>query len=358
MATIAEYLQTAQRETATHIYFSVGSSPLLKIDGKLKPVREVSVLNKADVEALLNELLSPEKILEFRARGALISSFTVDGTGRLRLVITHGRKGPLIAVRLLPSEIPRFESLGLPQRLKELVSLGSGLVLVMGPSKSGKTTTLASLVEHINETSKKSIVTVEMPLEYQYTAKKSLIERFQPLDAGSWLDQNTLGSFLKTVDVMVIDGLSLEETISPALTAAAEGLLVLASLETNGGVAEILARIIQTCPSKARAYRRMLLARVLKAAIWQHLLPAKNSSQFIPLFEFLLNDPVTARLINQKNKLHLLRPTMAAGRTSGMQTMHQAIEVLKEQSIVGHDVLDTFEHELLRYYISPTKANF
>ncbi len=358
MGTITEYFQTAQREMATDIYFSVGSPPLLKITGNLKPIAEEKILTKAKIEALLNGMLSPEKISEFRSRGELISTHAIDGLGRLRMAVTKGRDGPLLACRLIPLSVPHFDSLGLPHLLKEMLAFGSGLILVMGPSKSGKTTTLASLVQHLNKTSEKTVVTIEMPVEYEHPNDKSFIENFQPAETGRLLNKNTFGSFLKTVDVMVIDGLPLEETIPPALTAAAEGLLVLAALETNGGIAEILARIIQNCSSKVREYRRMLLARVLKAAIWQHLLPAKNSSQFVPLFEFLLNDPVTASLISQKDKLHLLRPTMAAGKRRGMQTMHQAIEILKRQALVDHDVIDAFEHELLRYYVSPLKANF
>jgi len=358
MATIAEYLQTAQREKASDIYFSVGTTPFLKVNGAIKPLLEQGNLTKSKIDGLAREVLSPSKWSEFKSHGELITTCTIRDKGRLRIVFSNERKGPFMACHLIPSNVPEFESLGLPHHLLKMVSFGSGLILIIGPAKSGKTTTLESLIQHINETSEKSVATIEMPLEYKHSTGKSLIERFQPLNTVSWFDLKTMGSFLKTVDVMVIDGLPLEETISPALSSAAEGLLVLVSLETNGGIAEILARIIQTASSKEREYRRMLLARVLKCAVWQHLLPAKNSSQRIPLFEFLLNDPVTSSLIGQKGKLHLLRPTMAAGRGSGMQTMHQAIEILKPQYVVQPEVLDAFEHELLHYYVSPLKANF
>ena len=172
------------------------------------------------------------------------------------------------------------------------------------------------------------------------------------------IDKKTYSSLLQTADVMVMDGLPFEETISPALRAAAEGLLVLATLETNGGVAEVLARIISTCSAEKREHRRSVLAHVLRGAIWQHLLPLKDGSGSTPAVEILINDPVTSGLINRDGHLGLLRPTMAATRYKGMQTMHQALETMKRQSLVHEDIMSAFENEILRYYVSPVKSSF
>ena len=358
MATIKEYYQVAQREKATDIYFSVGSPPFLKINGALKPLQKQKNLNKAKIVGLAREVLSSEKWSEFESRGELIGAHTIQGLGRLRIVLANERKGPCMVCRLIPLNIPEFDSLGLPPHLMRLVSVGTGLILLIGCAGSGKTTMLASLLNHINNTSEKSILTIEAPMEYEQPHNRSFFERIQPLENGMPIDKRTYNSLLQTADVMVMDGLPFEETISPALRAAAEGLLVLATLETNGGVAEVLARIISTCSAEKREHRRSVLAHVLRGAIWQHLLPLKDGSGSTPAVEILINDPVISRLINRNGHLGLLRPTMAATRYKGMQTMHQALETMKRQSLVHEDIMSAFENEILRYYVSPVKSSF
>ena len=358
MATIREYFQVAQRENATDIYFGVGSPPFLKINGALKPLRGQGNLNKAKITGLAREVFSSEKWSEFESRGELIGARTIRGLGRLRVTLADERKGPCMACRLIPLNPLPFEDLGLPPHLMRMVLSDNGLVLLMGRSGSGKTTTLASFVEHINSTSEKSILTIGAPMEYELPHQRSFFERIQPLENGKPMDKKAYGSLLQTADVMVIDGFPLEETISPALNAAAKGLQVFATLETNGGVAEVLARIINSCPPEKREYRRTVLARVLRGAIWQHLLPLKDGSGFAPVVEILVNDPVTSDLINGDGCLRMLRPTMAARGYNGMQTMHQALEAMKRESLVHEDILSAFESEILRYYVSPIKGDF
>lgn len=358
MATIKEYFRAAERENATDIYFSVGSPPYLKINGTLKPIAAHGNFSKVELERLVRRILSPEKWSEYNACGELITVFTIEGLGRLRVVVSNERNGPCMVCRLIPLNIPKFESLGLPFFLQTMVSTGTGLILVMGRAKSGKTTTLASLIDHINKTSRKSVLTIETPMEYLHPHNRSFIEPIQLRGNGMALDKRAYSSLLETADVMVIDGLPFEETISPALAAASEGLLVLATLETNGGVAEVLTRIIHCASAVKRGYGRSLLAHTLRCAIWQHLLPLKDGTGLTPAVEVLINDPVISHHISQKGRLHLLRPTMAAGRYKGMQTMHQALEDLKRQSIVQENITAAFGSEILKYYVSPAKGSF
>ena len=358
MATIKEYFRTAEREKATDIYFNVGTPPFLKINGGLHPLKAHPDLSKKKIEGLARQLLSPESLSEYESRREVIGACTINGVGRLRIVLSDGRGGPCMACRLVPLNIPEFDTLGLPSILAQLISAGTGLILVMGSAGSGKTTTLASLIQHINNTSEKVILTIESPTEYVQPHNQSVIETIRPGENGMLLEKNAYNGLLETADIMVIDSLPLEETISPALTAAAEGLLVLAALETNGGVAEVLARIINSAPATKKGYRRSLLARTLRGAIWQRLLPLKDGSGSTPAVEVLINDPVISRLMSQEGNLHLLRPTMAAGRYKGMQTMHQALETLKQQSIVQEDIMAAFANEILKYYVSPVKGSF
>ena len=358
MATIKEYFQAAEREKATDIYFSVGAPPFLKINGGLRPLKAHPDLSKRKIEGLARQLLSPKKLSEYGSHREVTSARTIAGLGRLRVVISDGRGGPCMVCRLIPTNIPEFDTLGLPSILPDWVSTGTGLILVMGRAGSGKTTTLASLVQHINNTSEKSILTVESPQEYVQPHNRSFIETIRPRENGMLPDKTTYSGLLETADIVVMDGLPFEETISPALKAAAEGLLVLATLETNGGVAEVLHRIINSVSTTRKRYRHNLLARTLRGAIWQHLLPLKDGSGFTPAVEVLINDPVISRLMGQKGDLHLLRPTMAAARYKGMQTMRQALETLKQEATVQEDIMAAFAGEILKYYVSPVKGSF
>lgn len=358
MSTIKEYFQAAEREKATDIYFSVGSPPFLKVNGGLRPFKPHPALKKATIERLAREVLSPEHLAEYESRLEVIAAHTIAGLGRLRIILSHERRGPSMVCRFIPLSIPKFDSLGLPSILPDLMSAGTGLILLMGCAGSGKTTTLASLTQHINNTWKKSILTMESPMEYVHPHDQSFIETIRPPKNGMLLEKNAYRGLLETADVMVMDGLPFEETISPALSAAAEGLLVLAALETNGGVAEVISRIINAVSASGKENRRHLLARTLRGALWQHLLPLKDGSGFTPAVEVLINDPAISSLMGKEGKLHLLRPTMAAGRYKGMQTMHQALETMKREGVVAEDTITGFAKEILKYYVSPINGRF
>ena len=358
MVTMPEYFQIAQEKKASDIYFNVGSCPWLRINGELHPLNTHPVLMGAEIEELARTVLSPEQLQNFEARQDIISACTIQGLGRLRVILSKGRGGLSMACRLIPLEIPGFETLGLPPILKRLVSAGSGLILVIGGAGSGKTSTLASLINHINNNSQKSIITIEQPVEFLHTNIQSYIEQIQPHDAGVRFDKLWHSGFLKTADVLAIDGLQKSATVSLGLSAAAKGLLVLATLESNGGVAEVLKNIFDACPIAERENQRRLLARILRGAIWQHLFPLKSTRGFKPAVEVLINDSAISHLISQTGDLHLVRPTIAAGRVKGMQTMHQALETLRQESLVKEEIITSFEDIMLTYYVYPVRGVF
>ncbi|MBL7177567.1 MAG: Flp pilus assembly complex ATPase component TadA [Desulfobacteraceae bacterium] len=358
MVTIREYFQIAQKKKASDIYLSVGSCPWLKIHGELHPLNTHPALSEEEIDGLAREVVPPGKLPDYKAHRDTVSACTIEGLGRLRITFSEGRNGLTMACRLIPLEVPDFETLGLPPVLKRMVSEGSGLILVIGRAGSGKTTTLACLINTINQHFQKSIITVEQPVEFLHANKRSFIEQTRPHETGIPFENLRHTGFLKAADVMVIDGLEPEETLPPALSAATEGLLVLATVASNGGVAEVLKRFLDACPAAGRENRRRLLARTLRGAIWQHLLPLKTGVGSIPAVEFLINDPVISRLINREGSLHLIRPTMAAGRHKGMQTMFQALERIKRKSLVQEEVMDEFQTAMLAHYVYPAKAGF
>ena len=358
MVTMSEYFQIAQKQKASDIYFSVGSCPWLKINGELHHLNTHPVLKESEIEGLAREVLAAEQLQNLEERHDTISAYTILGLGRLRIILSKGRDGLAMACRLIPLEPPILETLGLPPILKRLISTGSGLILVIGSAGSGKTTTLASLINHINNSSQKSIVTIEQPAEFLHTNNRSYIEQIQPHDIGVRFDKLRHAGFLKTADVIVIDGLENSETVSMGLSAAAKGLMVLAALESNGGVAEVLKNIFDACPFTERENQRRLLARTLRGAIWQHLFPLKGHPGFKPAVEILINDRVISHMISQPGNLHLVRPTMAAGKIKGMQTMHQALQTLRQESLVKEEIIASFEDAMLAYYIYPVKEAF
>ena len=358
MVTIREYFQVAQKKKASDIYFSVGSRPWLKIKGELHPLKAHPALSEEEIDGLAREVFSPKKLLDFKAHQDMIGACTIQGLGRLRIILSKGRDGLSMACRLIPLEVPNFETLGLPPILKRMVSSGSGLILVIGSAGSGKTSTLASLINHINNSFQKSIISIEQPVEFVHTNNRSYIEQIQRHDTGIRFDKPWHAGFLKTADVIVLDGLKNSETVSLGLSAAAEGLLVLASLESNGGVAEALKSIFDACPLAERENQRCLLARTLRGAVWQHLFRLKDGTGCKPAVEILINDSVISHLISRDGDLHLVRPTMAAGRIKGMQTMHQALETFREESLVQKEIIASFENAMLAYYVYPVKRAF
>ena len=358
MAHIKEYFRVAQQKNATDIYFSVGSPPTLKIKGGLHPLKTYPDLSKTKIDALAREILFPENLTEFESRREVIGARTIDGLGRLRIVFSDERKGPCMACRLIPLKIPKFDDLGLPPVLKHMVSSNAGLILVIGRAGSGKTTTLAALIDHINHHFQKSILTLEQPVEFIHTNQQSYIEQIPFCSPDALLEKCLSNAFIQTADVLVMDGLQPEETIPTALSAASEGLLVLVSVASNGGVAEVLKRIIDAFPAGVRNNQRRLLAGVLRGAIWQHLFPLKDSRALTPAVELLINDPVITRLLSRDGALHLVRPTMAAGRCNGNQTMYQALNTLKRKAFVPEDIIDDFQRAMLTHYVYSAKAAF
>ena len=358
MVTIQEYFKAAQEKSASDVYLSVGSHPWLKIGSRLQSLTAYPVVGKAQMQALVQEVFSANQLQKFEVRPDLTGTYTIKGQGRLRVILAQGRNGLTMACRLIPPAVPAFETLGLPDALKRLVNAKRGLVLVIGPAGSGKTTTLAALIDYINTHFRKSIVTIEQPPEFVHKNKLSFIEQIDCDEGRLRPEELEHSSILKATDVIMVDGLKNSDSISLGLCAAARGTLALVAVESNGGAAEMLKRILDGFPATERENQRRLLARMLRGAVWQHLLPLKDSAGYRPAVEVLVNDPVISSLISRSGALHLVRPTMAAGRAKGMQTMHQALETLKQESVVDEDVIATFENTMLANYVYPATRAF
>jgi twitching motility protein PilT len=357
MTTLTHYFRLATARQASDIYFGVGAPPTLRVNGALVQLVEFLPLSPEAVAELMQEVWSPDQAEALQAGQDLVGMQVMEGGGRLRVLCCRGTLGYGLACRVLPDDIPTLASLRLPRVLQRIVAGEPGLVLVIGPAASGKTTTLAALVDHLNQHYPRSILTLEQPVEFIHRGKRSLIRQtLVPDTCGA--EPLLTPEILKGLDVLVLDGLSGKRTMSLGLTAASRGGLVLAALEAHGGTAETLYACLEYIPKEERLFWRALLASHLRAVIWQHLLPGTEAAGRRPVVEVLINDRVISGFLGQPGAMQLIRPTMAAGRAKGMQTMRQALLAMAQEAEVSPDGIATLAQAMVPHYLHPVAEPF
>jgi len=349
-------LSKARERRATDLYLAPGRPPGIRVRGALRFLDEEAPVTRQELESLVERLGCGGASAPPGGQTTVVSPGPGHGTTPFRLSVSAGLGGPFLAARILPPRIPPLDGLELPAVLERVCSLEQGLVLIIGCAGSGKTTTLASLLDQINRTRSRQVFTLENPVEFRHASQRS---RFtQTAWRGRSETARTLASpaFLKRNDLVVLDGLPRADTLSLALETAVRGPLVLASLASGGGVPEALGGLIEGHPVSRRDEARRRLAAALKLALWQHLLPRGDDAGCVPACELLINDPVTAALIRRPNRLHLLRPAMAAARPYGMQTMRQALADLRQRRQVREEDLRTFEESICSPSVLPVRS--
>jgi twitching motility protein PilT len=255
--------------------------------------------------------------------------------GRCRINIHYQRRSLAVAVRFISSDIPDLEQLNLPSKLAELADLPRGMVLVTGPTGSGKSTTLAALVERINRRRRVHVITLEDPIEFAFTNRQSIIEQREVGD-----DSPTFAEALRHVvrqkpDVILVGEMRDLETISAAVTAAETGHLVLASLHTNTA-AQTIERIVDVFDSQRQQQIRVQLGATLKAIVGQSLFPNERDGGMIPAVELMIMTPAIARAIRENNT-HLIPGMIETGGQQGMQTLDAAIAGLVRRGLISRD---------------------
>ncbi len=331
---IEPLLDDVIKRKASDLHLQVGLPPMLRIDSALVPVAEATPLNEENVESLVFSLIDEEQKQILLKDKEYDFSFAYGDLGRFRVNAFHERGNLAAALRLIPNEIPSIEALGLPQVVNKFAEYPRGLVLVTGPTGSGKSTSLASLINKINFEQSRHIITIEDPIEYTHTSKKSIIvQREVHYDTYSF--SAALRSALREdPDVVLIGEMRDLETIASAITIAETGHLVFATLHTNSA-SQSVDRMIDVFPPHQQAQIRAQLANMLMAICSQRLIPLIGGGR-IAAAEILIANPAVRNIIRE-GKSHQLEAVIQTGAEYGMQSMDHTLVSLVKAGTVSYD---------------------
>ncbi len=324
---------------ASDLHLSIGVPPIMRINGYLKPYGE-EILTTEQTNNYARAILTDAQHERFKTHGEFDFSYDVAGLSRFRLNVYQQRGAVSFAVRVIPRKIPTLEDLNLPPVLETLTYKPQGLVLVTGPTGSGKSTTLAAMIDLINRTLRKHIITLEDPIEYIHTHNQSIIDQREIGIDTKAFSSGLRASLRQDPDVILLGEMRDLDTISTAITAAETGHLVFATLHTTDAPSTI-DRIIDAFPGDQHSQIRIQLATVLVAVISQRLFPLLNGSGRVSTTEIMINTPAVANLIRQE-KVHQIKSILQTSRALGMHTMEMSIQECLQKGMIDHEVAKHF----------------
>ncbi|MGB4593144.1 MAG: type IV pilus twitching motility protein PilT, partial [Coriobacteriia bacterium] len=323
---IDDLLRLMIERGGSDLHITVGSPPGMRQRGELTPVENAKVLTPRDTQEMILNLLSEEQRKRFETELELDFAYSIPGLSRFRANVFQQRNSLGAVFRVIPIKIPTLEELGLPKVCRFLAERPRGLVLVTGPTGSGKSTTLAAMINHINETRAVHIITLEDPIEFMHRNKKAYLNQ---REIGE--DTHSFASALKRVlrqdpDVILVGEMRDLETISAAITAAETGHLVLATLHTTGAPAAV-DRIIDVFPPHQQQQVRMQLSGTLEGVLSQVLLRSSDGKSRVLAMEIMLGIPAISNLIRE-GKTHQMATIIQGGTQMGMQALDQHLKTL------------------------------
>ena len=334
---INDMLQIAAASGASDLHLKVGSYPMMRVNGTLVVVTEVKRLDRSDTEAMAQTVFTADHLEKFRKWQEVDLAYSIPGLGRFRVNVFQQRGTVGLVLRVIPTRIKTIDELGLPPVLKRIASEERGLVLVTGTTGSGKSTTLAAMIDYINSTRASHIMTVEDPIEYLHRDHHSIVnQREVAVDTSSF--SHALRSALRQdPDVILVGEMRDLETVETALLASETGHLVFSTLHTLDAT-ETVNRIISVFPPHQQRQVRIQLASVLKAAISQRLMPRADGQGRVPAVEVMVSTAFIRDAIVDKDKTAMIHGAIAAGTSQyGMQTFDQSIFGLYHQGFVTLD---------------------
>ncbi len=310
---------------ASDLHLSVGSIPMVRINGTMQRLN-MDALVQDDMQSIIEQCMDSEQIKIFDERKEIDFSASLEGKGRFRVNIFNQIKGYAGVFRTIPEVVKDFDDLGIPPVLKSLSMINRGLVLLTGPTGSGKSTTLAAMVDHINTQKQCHIITIEDPVEYYHETKESLINQ-RELGVSTHSFANAMRSALREdPDVILVGEMRDLETISLALTAAETGHLVLSTLHTSSAV-KTIDRIIDIFPSGQKGQIRSMLAESLEAVVAQKLLKTKDGKGRAPACEVMIANTAIRNLIRE-DRIYQIPSIIQSGGVEGMQSLDQDLQRL------------------------------
>ncbi|WP_420265201.1 type IV pilus twitching motility protein PilT [Candidatus Magnetominusculus dajiuhuensis] len=340
---IVNYLIAAREINASDIYFSVDECPVLKRHGKFHKLLESPFYRQEELKRLVYGILDKGEIQRFEKQLDMELMYVSDETGSIRINLYHSQEGIGAACRIIPRKIPELQDLGPKESLEKIADLEEGFVLITGEARSGKSTTLAAIIEHININKKKVIITIEDLIEYYHANQSSLIDQRQ-------VGYHTLNfttaintAIRSKADVIVLTDIKSKDEMSLAMNAADAGILVIAVMRTFGGSGEAIYRMLNFYNESEQKFASYQLSRVLRTIIWQQLLPLKDFVGTVPAMEILHNTKKISELI-RTNQLEKIYKEVGKNRALGMQTMEQSFEFLQTVHEIEGNVSLAFKY--------------
>lgn len=343
---IETLLEDVIRKKASDLHIQVGLPPMLRIDGALVPVASADVLNEEDVERLVFAILDEDQQQILLKDKEFDFSFAFGDLGRFRVNAFHERGNLAAALRLIPNEILSIQELGMPAIVNTFADYPRGLVLVTGPTGSGKSTTLAAIVDKINSEKSHHIITIEDPIEFTHKSKKSVVvQREVHYDTYSF-SAALRSSLRQDPDVVLIGEMRDLETISAAITIAETGHLVFATLHTNSA-AQSIDRMIDVFPPHQQPQIRAQLANILMAICSQRLIPSIGGGRTVAA-EILVATPAVRNIIRE-GKTHQLDAVIQTGGDQGMQSMDKTLVSLVQAGQITYEEARNFAVDLSEF---------
>jgi twitching motility protein PilT len=332
MARIDELLSRMPTNGASDLHMVAGEHPKFALHGEVTEIDDWEKMSNEFLRATLLEILSPEQQQLYLERWDLDHAYAIPGVARYRCNYYHQRTGHAAVFRIIPSKILTLEQLKMPEAVKKFVRLRAGMVLVTGPTGSGKTTTLAAIINEINLTQRRRMITIEDPVEFVHPNKMSIISH-REVHTHTESFANALRAVTRQdCDVVLVGELRDLETMKQALSAAAMGTLVFGTLHTNSA-AKTVDRIIDMFPSDQQAQVRTMLAESLRGIVAQQLLRTKDGKGRVAAVEILVGNTAVSSIIRE-GKIERIPSVLQSGRREGMQIMDDALEQYVKEGVI------------------------
>jgi twitching motility protein PilT len=331
MPKIDAFLKVMHDAQASDLHLSANTAPILRVHGHLEEAKHRR-LTEDEVRLLVYELLTDSQIERLEAEGQLDCAHTVEGAARFRIHVYRKDPGLAAAFRIIPYEVPTLETLGFPPVLKDMAAQRAGLLLVTGPTNSGKSTTLAAMVDHLNETTNNHIITLEDPLEFIHQNKHCLINQRQIGEHARSFAAALKSALRADPNVILVGEMRDLETISLALTAAELGLLVLGTLHTKSA-GQTISRVADVFPADQQAAVRLTLSEVLIGVCSQQLLRTANGQGRVAAMEIMVATPAIRTMIRDR-KTHQINNVIMTGKKLGMRLLDQHLKELVGDGLV------------------------